>query len=144
MLPKHEAMRDRHTLLVLLDVVVFELDDQAALRADEVIVVLIRNKLEARRAPLEATLFDDAALLKHPQGAVHGRRSNSRIALAHFAQQLISGDVALNVGEGVENELSSRRGLELVLGDVLAEPEPQRLKRGAVHLGLGCHRENVV
>lgn len=135
-LPQGEPVGRGDAPLIALDGLVFELHDEVARGADQVVVVLVRDQLEARRAAFEAALGDDAALLKDPQRAVHGGRADAGVTLAHLAQELVGGDVALHIRERVEDELATGGGLELVLRDVLAKAQTQGFEGRAVHLDL--------
>jgi hypothetical protein len=101
-----------------------------ALHADEVVVVLVADQLEARRAALEAPLGDDAAVLEDPQRAVHRRRPDARVAHPHLAEELLGRDVPTHRRERVEDELAARGGLEVVAHDVLTQSCAQHATLG--------------
>jgi hypothetical protein len=73
-------------ILLGFDLVVFELDDRLALRANQMVVVVFTDEFELRRPALEVSLRDDSAVLQNPQRAVHGCRTNARVARTYRSQ----------------------------------------------------------
>ena len=66
-------------LLQLLDLLVAEFDDPAALQIDQVIVVVARHFLIARAAVSEIVAGEDVGLFKQPHGAIDRGDADMRI-----------------------------------------------------------------
>ena len=73
-----EALGDK--ILDRLDLLVAELDDLAAADIDQMVVVLVGDRLEAGAAILEIVLGDEPGLLEQIEGAIDGRQRNARVA----------------------------------------------------------------
>src|SRR5260370_643685 len=76
-------------LLQLLDLLVAELNDPAALQIDQVIVMGARHFLVARTAVAEIMAGENVGLFKQPHGAVDGGDADPRIERGSAAVDLL-------------------------------------------------------
>ena len=110
-----EARRD--SLLQALDLVILELEDQAALHADQVIVV-IADDFVARLPVAELTLDRKAAIDEELQRSIDRRVADLRLTLADLAEQLVDRDVLTRAEELLDDRLALRRRVETTVRDV--------------------------
>ena len=75
--------------LQLLDLLVAEFDDPAALQIDQVIVVVARHFLVARAAISEIVTSEDVGLFKQPHGAIDRGDADPRIDRGGAAVDLL-------------------------------------------------------
>ncbi len=83
-------------ILDRLDLFVAELDDLARADIDEVIVMLVGDRLEARAAVLEIVLGDETGFLEQVQRPIDGGEGNPRILRGGAALELF--DIGMIVG----------------------------------------------
>ena len=105
-------------VLQALDLVVFELEDQAALHADQVIVVF-SDDLVARLAVAELALDGDAAVHEQLERAVHGGVADARVALADLREELVDRDVLARAQEQLDDRLALGGDVEAAVLDIL-------------------------
>src|SRR6185369_10896329 len=100
-----EARPPGRRLLPLLEFVVAELEDRAALQADHVVVVLVaEHVLEATPAVAGVEAFDEAGLLEHRQRAVDGGARDLGVDLAAEREQLLGGEVLVRRQRGAHDQ----------------------------------------
>ena len=122
-----EVERAGDLFLVSLDLVVAELDDMTALRADEVIVVgIFVCGLVTGRSVSEATWLCKPAVDEQLEGTIDRRLPDVRVQRAHAGVEFV--DVGVT-GE-VEEDLGDRAAL-------LGHAEP-RLREVGCEPGLPC------
>ena len=118
-MPQHreaaEALRD--AVLQLLDLVVLELEDEAAFDADQMIVV-IADHLEARLAIAELALDREAAVDEELERAIDRRVADARLALADLVEQLVDRDVIARAEELLDDRLALRGRVEATVLDI--------------------------
>ena len=125
-----EAHPPRGGLLQALDLVALELDDVAALLADQVIVVGAPLRHLVQRVPrLEVPRGRQARLLEQLDRAIDGRQPHSRVGVARQFEQILQGHVARRAQERVDDGLALLRGLEALVAQVSA---PRTLRVGDV------------
>jgi hypothetical protein len=117
--PEHlePAELGRDALLQALDLVVLELEDEPALDADQVIV-MIADDLVARLAVAELALDREPALDQELERAIDGGLADLGMALADLREQLVDRDVVARPEELLDDRLALGGGVEPVLGDV--------------------------
>ena len=107
MIEDPELVLFRHLRLEVLDLVIFKLDDQAALLTDEMIVVLIFGMgFVARRAIPEVPDRGNAALGKQLQGPVDRGVTDLGVLLANPQVQVLGRRVLIGTEEFIENDLA--------------------------------------
>src|SRR5262245_29368209 len=106
-------------LLQALDLVVLELEDQAALHADQVIVV-VADDLVARLAVAELALDGEAAVDQELERPVDRGVADLGLALAHLEEQLVDRDVLAGAKELLDDRLALRGDIEPAILDVRA------------------------
>ena len=79
MIDQFIAQPTRNNFLDGLNFLISELDYPARADVDQVVVVLVRNRLKASPAVLEIMFGDQASLLKKVEGAIDGGQGNPRI-----------------------------------------------------------------
>src|SRR5262245_5707376 len=104
-------------VLQALDLVVLELEDQAALHADQVIVV-IADDLVARLAVAKLALDGEPGIDQQLERAVHRRVADLGLALADLEQQLVDRDVVARAQELLDDRLALRGDVEPAILDV--------------------------
>src|SRR5262245_56256095 len=114
-----EPLRD--LVLQHLDVIVLELEDEAALHADQVIV-MIADDLVARLAVAELALDRETAVDEQLERAVDGRVADARLALANFREELVDRDVIARAQELLDDRLALRRHVEPAILDIGPPP----------------------
>ena len=76
-------------LLDLLDLLIAELDDVAGAKIDQMVVVLLRQRLVARPPVAELVPLDDAGILEELHGAVDGGDGDVRVDRRGAAVELL-------------------------------------------------------
>src|SRR5262245_1690935 len=104
-------------VLQALDLVVLELEDEAALHADQVIV-MVADDLVASRAVAELALDGEPGIDQQLERAVHGGVADLGLTLAHLEQQLIDRDVVARAQELLDDRLALRGDVETAILDV--------------------------
>src|SRR5688572_9634540 len=104
-----EALGD--LVLQALDVVVLELEDEAALHADEMIVV-IADDFVARLAVAELRLDREAGIDEELERTVHRRVADLGVALADLAEELVDRDVIARAQKLLDDRFTLRPRVE--------------------------------
>jgi hypothetical protein len=121
-----------------LDGVVLELDDQAALHADEVIVVPTAERVFITGGTVpEVSLLGQPTFAEDAQRTVDGCESDPGIHLLHLLVQLFGGDMAARLKEDLRS--IALRGLEPARKDNGAEPSSSIRDGPLFVLALAAH-----
>ena len=116
---KLEAITSRKIVLKIFDPGLFELDNFAALDADEMIVVrCLIGELVARETVIEAALVGDTALGEELERAIDGRVSDPRILRADLAEQLFDAHVIWRLEKRLDDEAPLIRLTQTFFHDV--------------------------
>ncbi len=118
-----------HIRLEDLDLRALELDDPAAAKADEVVMVFMLH-LVTRHTVVEATLLHDPSLCKQLHRSINGRVPNVRVLIPNQLIHLFARHVGPRLEEGVEDQLSLTSVLEAVLLEVTSERLMFRFSEG--------------
>src|ERR1700689_1239487 len=95
----------RDPILEAFDLVVFEFENQAALDANEMVVV-IADDLVARLAIADLALDREAAIDEQLERAIPRGLAGLRLTLAHLAEQLVDRDVIARAQELLDDRLA--------------------------------------
>jgi len=134
------AQPTRDLVLHALQVLIVELDDEAALLADHVIVVLgVAGHLVAGLAVAELAGRGQTAGGQELERTIDGCVAHARMPAAHARQQLLDRNVALAAQEDVDDGLALVRGLETLAPQELA---PLRLERLGIRVADRRHRRH--
>src|SRR5690242_5125027 len=102
---------ERDLVLQTLDLIVLELEDQAALHADQVIVV-ISDDFVASLSVAELTLDGEPAVDQQLERPVHRRIAHLGLTLANLEQELVDRDVVARTQELLDDRLALRGDVE--------------------------------
>src|SRR5690606_12404277 len=137
--PQLEAVPEREVFLQLLDLLVLELDDVAALEADEVVVVLVLERhLIARDPVAEVPLVGETTLLEELQRPIDGGVTHLGILSAHLEEEVLDREVPLALEEQVRHQATLGRRAEALAVHVLFEALSELL--GLLCRSGGSHR----
>ncbi|HET6612289.1 MAG TPA: hypothetical protein VFG83_09880 [Kofleriaceae bacterium] len=114
-----------------LDGLVFELENEPALGADEMVVVLAGD-LVARLAVAEPALGCHAAVHQQAQGAVHGGVADALLALADPDEEIVDGDVIAQAQELIDDELALLGRVQAIVRQVRPPARLEVLDVGGV------------
>jgi hypothetical protein len=112
-----EAVPGGDFLLKLFDLAVFKLHDLAAVGANQMIVMTLVGNVVILRLRAEMPGLCQTCFAKKVEGAVDGCEPQVRVFLRQLVVHCFGGDVLL-LEEGVENEFTLTRVLQLVLAEV--------------------------
>src|SRR5438132_7644809 len=120
-----EARRD--LFLQLLELLIMKLHDEAALLADEVIVVLgIACHLVTRLAVAELTGGGQSAVGQQPERSIDRRISDPGMPAPPTREQLVDRDVALRAQEDLHDGLALLRRFQVLLAQEFRPLRPYR------------------
>ena len=128
-------------LLEALDLIVFELEDQAALDADEVIVMMLVGDLPARLTIAELTGGGDATIGEELEGTVDRGVADVAGLLANAGEEIVDRDVAVTTEELIDDQLALLRGLEALTPQIHRPPRLEPLDVG--HCGGSALRHSL-
>jgi len=106
-----------------------DLPARAALGAVEVAMLVAGQDVELLVAIGAMAVTDEAELLEDVEGAVHGRRDRRRITPAASVDQLRGRDVAVGLGENLDDRPPLWGPAQASLAQPLADAVPGRRKR---------------
>jgi hypothetical protein len=115
---KSVLLRDR--VLRVFDHLALELDDLAAARADQVIVVVVFD-LVARDPIPEVALLREAGLAEQLHRAIDGREADVGILFSERLEQVLARHVPVRREKDVENLIALLRVLEALGLEILGE-----------------------
>src|SRR5205809_5619953 len=98
-----EAVRGRDALEPAVELAVGQLDDAVALRADEMVMMLLAAEPVARLRRAVHQGVDDSALAEQREGAVHGGETDPHPAGGELGVDLLGGGVVRLFGERAEH-----------------------------------------
>ena len=117
-----EFVAANYFVLKLLDLFIIKLYQRAALRADEVVVMLVLVLVLVERAPvMKFKLASQAALFQQLQRAIDGREPYGRVFGFDDRIQVFARDVPFCVEKHVEDQIALRRSLQPRALEVLVE-----------------------
>ena len=127
MMLQPESVRLGDRVLPLFQALVEELNDLAAIHADNVIVVLIvaLGRFVEHLPVSEAMGIGETALRKELHGSIHGGQAHLRILLADLLEKVLDGEMSAGLEKDLSDQLALPGELEPVFGDVF----PQHLER---------------
>ncbi len=99
-----ESLRPRNVLLKLLDGLVAELEDLAALKANQVVMVRLPH-FKPRHPITEMAFARHAGLHEQPQRPMHRGKAYSLVLLVNRAVDILAGRMPVRSQEGLENRL---------------------------------------
>ena len=109
--------------LKLFDLLVFELDDEAAFGADEVIVMFVLVcDLVARDSISEMTLIGEAGIFEKLQRSVHRCVAHLRFNFPNQGEEILDAEMRIRVEEDIRHGPPLRGRSETVLVHVGIEP----------------------
>src|SRR5262245_59098622 len=135
-----EAEAPRDAFLLALDLFVVELQHEAALDTDQMIVVRgVAGGLVHRVALAEVALGREPALGEQLQRAIHRRVADARIGLACEREQGLDAEVSAGREELLGDDVALARRLEPLLGEIGVELAHQALDVDVRALGALEH-----
>lgn len=108
--------------LQLLDDGLVELHDLSALNADQMVMVLCGLGFVAAELVVEPVLLDKSLFLEGVEGAIDGGQSDPRGLGADQPVDLLRAQVALGLGEGLEDPQTLLRGMNPGGPKILGQP----------------------
>jgi hypothetical protein len=101
----------RYVHLELFDALIFEFDDRAAFRADEVVVMAVRGLVLVPRKPvLESSFVGQSRIGQQLQGAINGGVTDAGVVFFHPNVQFFGTQVLPGIDKDLQNIVTLGRG----------------------------------